>query len=42
MSNGRENGSSIAFMVIWVATYRRCAVKHEDEIAYLPSFQAEQ
>jgi hypothetical protein len=42
ISSGKDNAPSIEFMVIWVATYRRCAVKHEDEIAYLPSFQAEQ
>jgi len=29
-------------MVIWIATYRRCAVQYEDEIANLSSFQADQ
>lgn len=34
--------SSAVFMVICDATLRRCAVKNEDEIAYLSSFQADQ
>jgi hypothetical protein len=39
---GRKEGSSTAFMVICDAAHRRCAVKYEDEIAYLSSFQADQ
>jgi hypothetical protein len=31
-----------ARMIVWIATYRRCAVQYEDEIDHLSSFQADQ
>jgi len=41
-SNARLGAPGGVPMVIWIATYRRCAVKYEDEIANLSSFQADQ